>query len=84
MVIGWGAAHEEVAPVLKATHEGKQFTIVDVIVPFRIQERLGVVSHCNMLVVAIYLSENSASGIGGCVNLEKEGFGGIRLLEMGV
>ncbi len=40
-----GASYEEVSPVFKASDDGQEFSVIDVIVSFGRVECLGVVSH---------------------------------------
>ena len=40
-----GASHKEVPPVLEASDDGQEFSVVDVVVSFGGVECLGVVSH---------------------------------------
>ncbi len=40
-----GASNEQVSPIFQAMDDGKELSVVDVIVPFHGVECLGVVSH---------------------------------------
>jgi hypothetical protein len=57
-----GGASKEVLPIVKPTDNSKEFAVVDIIVPFSIIERLGVIADCLRLPSFIFLSEDGACG----------------------
>jgi hypothetical protein len=57
-----GGASKEVLPIVKPTDNSEEFAVVDIIVPFSIVERLGVITDCLGLSSFIFLSEDSACG----------------------
>ena len=68
----------------KSPVHGEEFTVMYVVVAFCVIEGLGVKAHCSVFPSVVLLSKYGACGKGGCINLEKEWFGEVRLLERGI
>ena len=66
-------------PVIQSPHKGKEFAVMDIVVMFCVGKGLRVETNCGVFAPMIFLSEYSARGEGGGVDLKKEQFRGIRL-----
>ncbi len=63
-----GAPNEEVSPVFKASDDGQEFSVIDVIVSFGGIECLGVVSHrsfspCSFVLLVQYCPGGERGGV---------------------
>ena len=76
-----GGSHEKVTPVVETMHMSEEFTIMDVIVPFSFREHLGVETYGSVFTLVVFLCEDGTSGVCRSVDLEKEWFGRVRLME---
>ena len=77
-----GASDEEMSPVFKASDDGQEFSVVDVVVSFGGIECLGVVSYWSFsLRPFVFLVQYCSRGKCGCVNFKDELLQGIGSVE---
>ncbi len=50
-----GASHEQVSPIFQTTDDGKELSVIDVIVPFCRVECLGVVSYWSFSSMSLHV-----------------------------
>jgi hypothetical protein len=77
-------AEQEVVMMGEALVYCQEFSVMDIVVAFSVIEGLWVKSNGKVLSSFIFLCQDCTCGKCGGINLEKEGFGKVRLLEGGV